>query len=49
MNKPHQLQDVECRIKFSNLEFKYRIEYAIHKATELQEAMGGGGYTRWVV
>jgi hypothetical protein len=42
-NKSCQLQDVKCRIKFSNLEFKYRIEYTTHKATKLQEAMGGEG------
>jgi hypothetical protein len=39
----HLLQDVECRIQFSNLEFKYMIKYTTHKATKLQEAMGGKG------
>jgi hypothetical protein len=47
MNKSCQLQDVECRIQFSNSEFKYRIEYATHKAIKLQEAMGGEGLC-WV-
>jgi hypothetical protein len=32
-----------AEIKFSNSEFKYMIEYATHKATEPQEAMGGKG------
>jgi hypothetical protein len=43
MNNHILLQDVKCRIKFSNSEFKYMIEYATHEATKPQEAMGGKG------
>jgi hypothetical protein len=42
-NKSCQLQAIKCRIRFSNLEFKYRIEYTTHKATKPWEAMGGEG------